>query len=300
MGKIVIAGGTGFLGRELSKELDRIGNDVVVLGRSQNAGEWSVTWNGRFPGDWTKHLDGSDAVINLSGSPVFVPWTQSNRDLILTSRLETTHAIGKAIAASSSPPKLWINASAVGFYGDRGDQLLEESSSCGKGFLADVCEQCENAAQLLKLSQTRVASLRIGVVLGRNGGAFPKLRLLTRVFLGGALGNGRQWIPWIHSRDLVNLILWVVDHDFRGPVNAVGPNAVRNADLMRAMRAAFARPWSPPVPEWALALGSKLGAPDPSILLYSARATPKVAMDGGFEFEFPTIEDALADLARLK
>ncbi len=298
MGRIVIAGGTGFLGRVLTRALELTGHEVVVFSRKTHTRiKTKVTvWNGLAVPDLANEIDGSDAVINLSGQSISVPWTEANKKLILDSRVNSTRAIGEAIAKCASPPKVWINASATGIYGDRENEPLDESKRIGVGFLPSVCSAWEEATKAIKLPATRCVQLRTGVVLGRGGGAFESLLKVTRDYLGGPVGSGEQWMPWIHIFDWVCLVQWLLETDISGPVNAVAPQAIKNADLMKALRKATHRPWAPRVPKFALNLASKLGGPDPSLLLDSARVVPKVALDHGFKFQFSKIDEAVVDL----
>jgi uncharacterized protein (TIGR01777 family) len=298
MGKIVVAGGTGFLGKALAEALLSNGSEVVLLTRGKSSGPKvrSVEWDGHSLGNWAKEIAGAQAIVNLSGHPVSVPWSSLNRKLIFESRVDSTRVIGEAISQTNHPPAVWINGSAVGIYGNRGDEVLDESSKKGVGFLPDVCSAWEQAVQAADCPDTRRVELRTGVVLGRAGGAYVPLRDLTRAYFGGHVGDGRQWVPWIHVQDWVNLVLWVIEQSVEGPINAVSPNPVRNLDLMQTLRKVIRRPWSPPVPAFGLAIVSKFGGPDPSVLLDSMRVIPAVALEHGLEYEFPTLDLAISDL----
>lgn len=283
----MIAGGRGLLGDALRRALQP-SNDVVILSRS---GDGDRRWDGRTLGDWIGNLDGAMAVINLTGESVQLPWTPANRKRILDSRVESTAIIRRAIESVANPPKVWINASAVGIYGDRGDDWCDESSTPGTGFLAEVTKEWEDA------SRTDTVLLRTGVVLAREGGAFPKLAGLTKWFAGGALGSGRQFVPWIHIDDWVGLVLWRLAQPSPGPINLTAPNPVRNTELMAALRKRLGRPWSPAVPEFAMRIFGKVMGPDAEAVLASQRVRPAEAIKGGFAFQFPTIDDALRDLS---
>ncbi|MEQ1932666.1 MAG: TIGR01777 family oxidoreductase, partial [Fimbriimonadaceae bacterium] len=225
MGKIVIAGGSGFLGQALAQFLAKLDHDVVILSRQSDSSIGrSVRWNGVSVGDWAKELEGALAVINLTGKPVATKWTTDAKQEILLSRVQSTKAIAEAIKQCAEPPKVWINASAVGIYGDRAAEELDESSQPGKQreFLVDTCVAWEAAVDdPLIPDQVRRVKLRIGVVLGQGGGAFPMLAKLTRMFLGSHVGSGRQFVPWVHVDDLTRMVVHCIEKDVSGPVKAV-------------------------------------------------------------------------------
>lgn len=296
--RVVLAGGTGFLGKELAKLWLEKGYSVAVLSRSgkQVPGCTAIEWDGSHVGTWRQALDGAAAVVNLSGEPIAQRWTPAVRRGILESRVTTTRAIGKAVQSCIHPPASWVNASAVGYYGDTGDWESAESSRAGTGFLAEVAEAWEREVDEHGRPETKAVKLRIGLVLGKGGGALKALAPLTNLFLGGHLGSGRQWVPWIHVRDLARMVVWAVENGIEGPVNACAPNPVRQSEFMKALRSELARPWSPPVPRFALKMAEAVGAPPAEVLLASQRVLPVAALSRGFEFEFEQLAPALADL----
>lgn len=300
MAKIVIAGGSGFLGHALSKYLISKGDSLTLLTRKIDSGNpvRSVEWDGQTQGEWVATLEEADAVINLAGAPITLPWNETNRQLIINSRVKSTLAIGLAICNAKNPPATWINASATGYYGDRGDEILPESASFGTGFLAEVCKQWEDSVDAHPTPKTRKIKLRTGVVLGLNGGALAPLVGLTKSFLGGPAGDGKQYVPWIHLQDHVRLVRWCALGDVSGPINACAPNPVTNAQLMAELRATLGRPMAPPAPAFALKLLSKIGGPDAHVLLDSTRAIPQAALQGGFDFVYPTLGPALTSLLK--
>lgn len=297
-GRIVIAGGSGFLGHALVKEFQSHGYEIVVLTRSRKqSGEvQAVVWDGETVGEWAGFLNGAVAIINLAGEAITKLWNEENKKRILDSRIKSTEAIGKAIRSCSAPPKVWVNASGVGYYGDCGDQELNEDSSAGEGFMAEICLAWERAQEQAEVPDTRKVRLRIGAVLGRGGGAFEELAKFTRLFLGGSQGSGKQWMSWIHVEDLARIFRWAIESDFIGVVNGAGPNPVRNSELMAAMRDTYSRPWSPPAPALALKLAGAVMGLQTDILLQSQRATSKVLRDSEFEFKWPELGQALKDL----
>lgn len=298
---VLVTGGTGLIGAKLIEALRRSGSRVRMLTRSPSVNPTTpgievVGWNGRqLPAG---ALSGCASVVHLAGEPIFGGLlTAARRRRILESRIDSTQSIAEAARAAppSDRPSTLICASAVGFYGSRDDELLDESASPGSGFLADVCRQWEAAAETA--TGLRVVSLRTGIVLARAGGALPLMALPFRLGLGGRIGSGKQWVPWIQIDDVVELIHTILENaELRGPVNAVAPNPVRNRELTIALAKTLRRPALLPVPGFALraALGELSDE-----LLGSRRCVAGRALDGGFEFTHTEIETALeAELGR--
>lgn len=300
--RIVIAGGSGFIGTALGRTFFSRGYAVTVLTRTprgRSDGVRELAWNGENPGEWISALDGADAVINLTGKGINCPHTPENLREIAASRVNSVKALATGMEHVAQPPKVWVQASAVGYYGDTHDYSCAETAANGSGTLADICHQWESAFASVKLPSVRKVTLRIGFVLGREGGALPVLASLTRVFLGGAVGSGRQYISWIHLADLVQMFVAAVENEkISGPFNAVAPAAVTNAEFMRELRRAYHRPWSPPVPEFAVRLGAKWMGGEPTLALISQRCVPKRFLESGFKFMFPELKPALLDLCR--
>ena len=300
--RIVIAGGSGFIGTALAAEFARRGYAVVVLTRSPRApvaGIREVAWDAKNPGAWTAELDGAEAVINLTGKNINCPHTPENLRALTASRVDSVNAIAAAISRAQPPPRVWVQASATGFYGGNSDRWCDENAPAGGDALANICRAWETAFAVANLPSTRRVTLRIGFVLGRAGGALRVLARLTKWFLGGAAGSGRQFISWIHLTDLTRIFVTAVEQeDFSGPFNAVAPNPVTNAVFMRELRRALHRPWSPPVPAFAVKLGAKLLGSEPSLALTGQRCAPKRLAAAGFKFQFPELPPALAELCR--
>jgi uncharacterized protein (TIGR01777 family) len=289
--KVVLAGGSGFIGKHLRKELESGGYEVVVLSRR---GE--VRWDAKTLGPWTEHLEGAAAVVNLAGKSISVRMTEANKKEIFESRRAATEVIGEAVQRAKVPPKVWLNANAMGYYGDRGDEILTEDSPSGSDYFAEVSRVWQAPLDKLDTPGTRKATLRIGFVLGKDGGGLPPLATLTKCFLGGRLGSGKQWLSWIHVDDVCRMFRWAIENEARGHYNAAAPNPATNETFMRALRKHLHRPWAPPAPAFALRLLGKVMAPDPSLALISTRLSPKRALQEGFRFRYPELDGALKDL----
>jgi len=302
--RIVLAGGSGFIGRALARALVVRGYEVIVLTRTPrpNTGFREIEWDGDHVGEWIQFLGDAEAVVNLTGRNVNCPHTPENLREILESRVNSVKAIAQSIPHVTiplikKPPRTWVQASATGFYGDTGDRLCDESSPAGKDALAVVCKKWEDAFNVADAPKTRKLALRIGFVLGRDGGALPVLSRLTRWFLGGSVGNGRQFISWIHLADLTRMFVAAIEReDLTGTYNAVGLNPEMNRDFMRELRHVLHRPWSPPAPEFAVRLGARWMHSEPSLALVSQCCAPIRFLEAGFEYHFPRLRPALEDL----
>ena len=301
-GRVVLAGGSGFIGRALASGLLKGGYEVVVLTRApreRDDGVREVEWDGEHIGEWIQFLDGAKALVNLTGRSVNCRHTPEHLREIRESRVNSVRVLTVALDHAKQPPQVWVQAGAVGFYGNRGEWLCDENAPVGDGALADICRQWEDVFHSIKARQTRRVLLRIGFVLGRDGGALPVLAKLTRRFLGGAAGNGRQYISWIHLADLTRMFIEAIERDDRaGTFNATAPAPVTNAEFMRVLRRIVYRPWSPPVPAWAVRVGSRLMQTEPSLALDGCRCVPDRFLEGGFQFQFAELRPALKEIYR--
>lgn len=251
-------------------------------------------WNALGGGFPAEALTDADAIVHLAGEPIAQRWTPEAKRRIRSSRVEGTQQLVQALASLERRPAVLICASAVGFYGLRGDEVLAESSPPGEGFLPELCVEWEKAAGLAEALGVRVVSIRTGVALGTEGGALAKMLGPFRWGLGGRLGSGRQWMSWIHVADLVRLIRFALAHDeLHGPVNAVSPHPVTNAEFTEALGAVLRRPVIFPVPAAALQV---LFGEMAEVLLGSQRVLPKAAESAGFGFEYPRLDAALKQL----
>ena len=303
--RAVLAGGSGFLGRALAKELLQRDYEVVVLTRELRERDEEdevkeVEWDGEHIGEWIKCLDGAETVVNLAGRNINCRHTPENLRVITESRVNPVRAIAAAICHVKKPPRVWVQAGAVGFYGNCGDQWGDETAPNGRNSLAEVCRLWEQAFHAAASLHTRRVVFRIGLVLGRDGGALPMLANLTRWFLGGAAGSGKQYISWIHLADLTQMFMQAIELEnyFDGTYNAVAPNPATNAEFMRTLRRTLYRPWCPPAPAWAVKLGSPLTQIEPSLTLDGCRCAPKRFVEAGFKFQFPDLRSALQDICR--
>lgn len=297
MRKALVTGGTGFVGKVLCSSL---GSANVLTRKPEHAPpELShvacFRWEPAGGPPPPEALDGCDTVLHLAGEPVAEGrWTAAKKERIHDSRVDGTRNLVEGLRAMESPPSVLVSASAVGYYGDRNEEELTEQSRAQGGFLTDVCLEWEHEALKAEEFGMRVVTIRIGLVLGRGGGALGRMLPLFKLGLGGRLGSGNQWVPWIHIEDLVKLFVFAAENDaLGGPVNGVSPNPVRNRDFTKALGSAVKRPTLFPAPAFALRLG--LGG-FAEVLLASQRVEPEAALDAGFEFQYPTISSALADI----
>lgn len=300
MKRIILAGGSGFVGQALAPVLVANGYSIVVLGRGAAHREGGVDylqWDGKTLGAWASAIDGAEAIVNLTGKNINCRHNAENRREIIRSRVDSVRVLGEAIGHCSKPPAAFAQASGVGYYGDTGDRVAGEESPPGNDFPAEVCRQWEEAFDVLHLPATRKVVLRLGVVLGRDGGALPMLEKLTRWFLGGAVGSGRQFISWIHVADIVQMFVAAIEQsELTGKFNGTAPEPVANSEFMRKLRRALHRPWSPPVPAPLARAGAWLMGTEGELALLSSRCVPRRFSAHGFRFQFPNLRDALADL----
>lgn len=289
--RVVIAGGTGFLGTALAQSLRADAHHVTVLTRRpQSAGQ--VSWN-----DAAAAIDGADAVVNLAGEPLDAGrWTDARKQRILNSRLDATNAIVAAINAVPRAPGVLVSASAIGIYGPLADQPVTEDAAPGDDFLASVCVAWERAARAAE-ERTRVVLLRTGLVLDRHHGALPRLALPFSLFAGGPMGSGRQWWSWIHVADWVGLVRSAIAvGGVAGPVNLTAPQPVTNREFAATLGQVLARPALLPAPGFALRL--LLGEMADALILSGQRVLPQRAIEAGYAFRFPALEPALRDIYR--
>lgn len=299
--RVVIAGGSGFLGKALAGVLVEEDYEVVVLTRNPEAytgAGTAVRWDGRTVEEsWTAHLDGAYALVNLTGKSVDCRQTVENREEILRSRVEPVDALGNALRLVYRPPAVWVQAASLAIYGNAGDRLCEESAFVPDGYPGDVCVAWEEALGRAIRPEMRWAVLRIGFVLGRSGGALPTLARIARFGVGGRIGSGKQWISWIHLDDMMRLFLEAIRNpSIHGICNATGLQPVTNAEFMETLRKTLRVPVGLPTPAWLVRAAAPLLNTDPDLALNGRRGLPCRIHGLGFRFRFHELEDALADL----
>lgn len=298
--KIVIAGGTGFLGQILTDYFTERGVQIVVLTRGadeRRKGVQYVHWNGRSLDTWREHLENADALINLSGKSVNCRYTKKNRKLIYNSRLESTRVLGLALMKTKNGPKTWINTTSATIYRHADRPMTETNGVHGVGFSVDVCEKWERMFFSFDLPQLRKVAMRTTIVLGKEGGAFVPLRHIARLGMGGRHGNGKQMFSWIHAYDFCRAISFAIqNNEVNGIVNLGAPEQVTNAEMMHELCHALGAPFGVPNPKWMLELGAAFMGTETELLLKSRWIEPERLKEAGFHWEFPTIEKALAEL----
>lgn len=299
---VLVTGATGFIGRALTQRLEAEGHSVSAWVRNPTAARAAL-------GEGPRLLDASrsaslsevmaeiDGVINLAGEPVALTrWTDARRERLVASRVDVTRVLVAAMTACTERPHVLVSASAVGYYGDRGDDLVDESSPAGSGFLADLCKAWEAAAHEASPLGVRVTSPRIGIVLGPGGGALAPMLPAFKAGLGGPIAGGKQWMSWIHLDDMVNLLLTLLTDDrYHGPVNATAPNPVTNAEFTKSLGAALHRPTVVPLPGFALKLALGESA---EVVIGGQRVRGRRTEELGFRFAHESLAAALEDIVR--
>ncbi|MEA3226106.1 MAG: TIGR01777 family oxidoreductase, partial [Planctomycetota bacterium] len=303
--RVLVTGATGFIGRALSIELAGAGYEVVALSRRRveaeklfAGGVKVVEWDAVTAGQWSELLDGALAIVNLAGDNIAAGrWTEKKKRQILESRLNAGKAVTEAIRSAERRPQVLIQASGVGCYGDRGDEPLDENSSNGTGFIADVARQWEGSVGEVEALGVRLATMRLGVVLGPHGGVMSRLIPPFRFFAGGHPGSGKQWLPWVHLNDVTAIVRFLIESaDCEGPFNVTVPDPTRSKDFYNLLGKAMHRPAFFPMPAFALKLA--LGEMATELLLPSTRALPKKLLEAGYEFTFPDPAAAFSDILK--
>ena len=298
--KIVIAGATGFIGAILTDRLWNQYHDLALLSRRPPVESdipkrrW-FAWQTDFSGEWQSAVDGADGIVNLAGEPIAAKrWNEAQKERLRSSRLVATTSIVDAIAKANVKPRFLINASAVGYYGARGDEFISENAGPGQDFLARLCVEWENEAKQAEALGVRVVLLRTGIVLAKGKGALAKMIPPFKFFLGGPLGRGNQWMPWIHIDDEIGLITYLIENaEARGAFNATAPNPVTMNEFSKALGDVLSRPSWARVPASALAL--MLGEMS-DMLVNGQRAVPEAALKSGYVFKYSHLAEALKSL----
>lgn len=298
--KIVITGASGFIGSLLTDHLWSQRHHLILLSRNPpresnlTQQEW-ISWKPGAPGDWEQVIDGVDGIINLAGEPIAAKrWSDAQKEKIRFSRVASTNALVKAVGKAVKKPKFLISASAVGYYGPRGDETITEETVPGNDYLARVCVDWEEEARKAESYGIRVALVRTGIVLGKGQGALAKMVAPFKYFVGGPLGSGNQWVPWIHIEDHIALLLFLIENqNARGPFNATAPNPVTMTEFCKTLGKVLNRPSWASVPGGMLTL---LVGEMSEMLLNGQRAVPQAAVKLGYEFKYPNLLPALESL----
>src|SRR5882724_112030 len=299
--KVLIPGGSGHVGTILARAFHAHGDEVVVLSRKPGSNPWrTVVWDGEKCNGWCSEVDGADVVINLAGQSVNCRYTPENRQVIVDSRVKPTQVVGEAIANATKPPRVWLQASTATLYAHRYDAPNDEAAGIIGGsepntpetwrFSIDVVKAWERAANESPTPLTRKVLMRTAIVMSPDrGGPFDTLLRLVRYGLGGASGNGRQFVSWLHDADLIRSIFWLIQNEeLSGPVNLAAPNPLPNSDFMRLLREAWGAPFGLPASKWMLELGAFALRSETELILKSRRVVPTRLLQSGFVFEFST------------
>lgn len=298
--KIVLAGGTGFLGQSLARHLQKQEHEVVILTRSaasDHAGLRYVHWDGRTLGPWLEEIEGADAVVNFTGKSVNCIYTLANKQEIISSRLDSVRVIDEALAAVNKPPTVVVQAGSLAIFGNT-TELRDEQGEHGSGFSVRVCQLWEQEFFRREIEGVRKVMLRIGFALGPDGGALEPLVKLARRGLGGTIGSGKQMISWLHLDDLNAMFDYVLNHEHAaGIYNATGQQAVSNREFMQTLRHVLNKGWSPDTPSLFVRIGAYLiMRADPELALSGRNCVPKRFMDEGFQFQYRNLEQALRQI----
>lgn len=298
--RIFITGGTGFIGRNLTRRLAEKGHTILVLTRSKKGPEEPdarityIQGESIKPGPWQEYIKDCDYIINLAGATIFSKWNKKQKKLILESRIKTTQNVVHGLAAGADRKTSLISASAIGYYGFHKDEQIDESAGQGYDFLASVTQAWETEALKAREKGARVVIARFGIVLGEKGGALSMMAPFFKLFLGGPLAKGRQWFSWIHIRDLVEIVVFLIEHpEISGPFNACSPHPLMNKDLAKALGKALRRPAFLRAPAFMVRL---LLGEFGNVVLKGQRVLPRRLLQLGFVFQFPEIQGALKDI----
>jgi uncharacterized protein (TIGR01777 family) len=303
MKKIVIAGGSGYLGSLLAKYFSARNCEVIILSRNESSHGTenikTVLWDARNHGRWGATLEEAEAIINLTGKSVNCRYNEGNKKLIYSSRLESTKIIGEAIERCNHAPKLWINAASATIYRSSYDKPMTEAlGEIGHDFSMDVCKKWEAQFNAMLAPSTRKVILRTSIVIGNSGGAFLPYKILTKTGFGGVQGNGNQRISWIHEEDFCRVVDWIVQNEnAAGVYNTTSPEPTTNKKFMRELRKALHVPLGLNLPSWFLEMGSAIVGTETELLLKSRWVIPERLLAEGFRFTFSKIEEALKELA---
>lgn len=302
MNKVVLAGGSGFLGTVLARYFAARAKHVVILSRNHRPAIGNIStvqWDARqLNNTWVRELEGADLLINLTGKNVNCRYTEANKKEIFDSRLDSTNVLGHALHQLKQPPRVWIQSASATFYRHAEDRPMDETTGeAGEGFSVEVCKAWEKVFADQITPHTRKILLRVGIVLGMDDGAFPRMLNLVRAGLGGRQGNGQQYISWIHEKDVAQIMHWLYLHEsFDGVFNVTAPQPVKNTVFMDTLRRICKLPFGLPSPAWLLKLGAVVIGTETELILKSRWVVPERLQQAGYTFAFPTLEGALKDI----
>ncbi len=288
--KVILAGGTGFVGKYLQKKFSELGYEVIIIARSTH-----INW--KNPDEITEALEHSEMLINLAGKSVDCRYNDKNKNEIMNSRTETTKILGEAIQNCKFPPKIWYNSSTATIYRHAEDRpMTEQNGEIGTGFSVDVATNWEKEFFGFELEKTRQIALRMAIILGKNGGAIPPIKNIVRFGLGGKQGNGNQMFSWLHIQDLYRIILFLKENEnLEGAFNCSSPNPVTNKELMKTFRQKMNMPFGFPSPKFLLEIGAFIIRTETELLLKSCWVIPERLQNEGFEFDYPDLGNAIED-----
>ncbi|KQM79105.1 NAD-dependent epimerase [Pedobacter sp. Leaf216] len=301
-GKIILAGGNGYLGTILAQYFSHLANEVIILARKPKAAKGNIKtllWDGKTVDEWSVNLQDADLLVNLCGKNVNCRYTQQNKKAIFDSRLIPTRLLGKVISEMENPPKLWINITSATIYRHAEDRPQDElTGEIGEGFSIEVCKAWESSFFETNTPKTRKVALRMGIVIGLSDGAFPRLLNLVKLGMGGKQGNGEQYVSWVHEQDAARSIEWLLQHkEIEGAVNCTAPEAVKNNVFMRSIRKAYGIGFGLPAPAWLLGIGAKIIGTETELILKSRWVKPGILLANGFGFKYANIDEAVAALS---
>lgn len=299
--KLILAGGTGFLGQAIIDRFKKQNTEIIVFTRGANRKVGNtryIQWDGKTFGEWTKELEGADVLINLTGKSVDCRYNEKNKAEIISSRVDATKILGEAINKTIHPPKVWLNAASATIYRHAEDRAMDEfTGGIGEGFSVEVCQIWEKTFNEISNPKTRKIAMRISMVIGKGGGVLPVLTKLVKAGLGGKMGNGKQFISWIHEEDFLNAMEHLIqDEKASGAYNFAAPNPIPNKEFMRLMRKQLNIKIGLPAMEWMLEIGAFFIKTETELILKSRRVVPTRLLKEGFVFKYPTVEETLKDL----
>ncbi|QLG45996.1 TIGR01777 family oxidoreductase [Costertonia aggregata] len=300
MQKLVIAGGSGFLGNAIITYFEDKFDTIIVLTRGKSCTKANVryvTWDAKSLSDWQHEIDGCEVLINMAGRSVDCRYTEQNKKMILDSRVDATQILGEAITKAKNPPKIWLNSSTATIYKHSlHEKMSEENGEIGSGFSVNVAKAWEKSLFESVTPKTRKIALRTSIVLGKNGGALTPIKKLAKFGLGGKQGDGNQKFSWIHVNDFVRSIDFIIQNNFiNGPVNIVAPEPTTNAKLMQLVRRTVGVGFGLPAPKWLLEIGAVCIRTETELILKSRNVVPKKLLDAGFTFRYRTLKEALKE-----